>query len=76
VRARTDRLARALDPDVCQRVIGAVLGHGTTRNMDRGAVARAELVLLGALVADARLGDAGLDEFLAAARGLADQLMG
>lgn len=39
------------------------------------AVTRAKLVLLGGLVADAQLDDAGLDKFLAAARKLADQLM-
>jgi hypothetical protein len=39
------------------------------------AATRAKLVLLGGLVADARLDDEGLDELLAAARKLADQLM-
>ena len=63
------------DPDVAERVINAVLGHGTTRDLDKEAVTRAKLVLLGGLVADAWLDDAGLDEFLAAARKLADQLM-
>jgi hypothetical protein len=75
VRARSDRLARDLDPDVAERAINAVLGHGTTRDLDKEAITRARLVLLGGLVADARLDDAGLDEFLAAARKLADQLM-
>jgi hypothetical protein len=75
VRARSDRLARELDPDVAERVINAVLGHGTSRDLDKVAVTRAKLVLLGGLVADARLDDEGLDELLAAARKLADQLM-
>jgi hypothetical protein len=75
VRARSDRLARELDPDVSERVINAVLGHGSARDLDREAVTRAKLVLLGGLVADARLDDAGLDDLLAAARKLADQLM-
>lgn len=70
----SDRLARELDPDVAERVINAVLGHGTTRDLDKEAVTRAKLVLLAGLVADAQLDDAGLDEFLAAARKLADQL--
>ena len=38
-------------------------------------VTRAKLVLLAGLIADAQLDDAGLDEFLDAARKLADQLM-
>jgi hypothetical protein len=75
VRARSDRLARELDPDVAERVINAILGHGTSRDLDKEAVTRAKLVLLAGLVADARLDDGGLDEFLAAARKLADQLM-
>jgi hypothetical protein len=75
VRARSDRLARELDPDVSERVINVVLGHGSARDLDREAVTRAKLVLLGGLVADARLDDAGLDDLLAAARKLADQLM-
>lgn len=75
VRARSDRLAAELDPDAAERVISAVLGHASTRDLDREAVTRAKLVLLAALVADARLDDAALDELLAAARKLADQLM-
>ena len=75
VRARTDRLAREIDPDVAERVINAALGHGTIRDLDKDAVTRAKLVLLAGLVADAQLDDAGLDEFLAASRKLADQLM-
>jgi hypothetical protein len=75
VRSRSDRLAGELDPDVSERVINAVLGHGSARDLDKEAVTRAKLVLLGGLVADARLDDAGLDDFLVAARKLADQLM-
>jgi len=75
VRARSDHLAAQLDPDAAGRVINAVLGHASTRDLDRESVTRAKLVLLAALVADARLDDAALDEFLAAARKLAGQLM-
>jgi hypothetical protein len=75
VRARSDRLARELDPDVAESAIYAVLGHGTIRGLDKDMVTRAKLVLLAGLIADARLDEAGLDEFLAAARKLADQLL-
>jgi hypothetical protein len=70
VRARSDRLAAQLDPGAAERVINAVLGHGSIRDLDRESVLRAKLVLLAALVADA-----ALDEFLAAARKLADSLI-
>jgi hypothetical protein len=75
VRARSDRLASRLDPDVSERAIQAVLGEGTVRGLDKEAVTGAKLLLMAGLIADARLDDAGLDEFLAAARKLADQLM-
>jgi hypothetical protein len=75
VRARSDRLASDIDPDIAERVIYAVLGHGTVRGLDNDMVPRAKLVLLAGLIADARLDDTGLDEFLTAARKLADQLM-
>ena len=75
VRARSDRLASRLDPDVSERAIHAVLGEGTVRGLDKEAVTGAKLLLLAAVIADAQLDDAGLDEFLAAARKLADQLM-
>ena len=75
MRARSDRLAAELDPDAAERVINAVLGHGSIRDLDKEVVTRAKLMLLAALVADARLDDAALDESLAAARKLADQLM-
>jgi hypothetical protein len=75
VRARSDRLASRIDPDVAELVIRAVLGDGTTRGLDKEAVTSAKLLLLGGLIADARPGDAELDEILAAARKLADQLI-
>ena|SRR5579862_2622049 len=75
VRSRSDRLASRLDPDISERVIQAVLGDGTVRGLDKESVTGAKLLLLGGLIADARLDDAGLDEFLATARKLADQLM-
>jgi hypothetical protein len=76
VRARSERVARELDPDVAERVIRAVYGDGSLRDLSDSAVTGAQLVLLGGLIADEQLDDAELDAFLAAARKLADQLMG
>jgi hypothetical protein len=76
VRARSDRLASELDPDVAECAILAVLGKGSTRNLSRHAVSRAKLVLLAALVSDEQLGGEKLDAFLASARRLANQLIG
>jgi hypothetical protein len=75
VRSRSDRLARELDPDISERVIRAVLGDGSVRDVSDADLGRAQIVLLMGLIADERLEDAGLDAFLADARKLADQLM-
>jgi hypothetical protein len=75
VRSRSDRLARELDPDISERVIRAVLGDGSVRDVSDAAVVSTQTVLLMGLIADEQLDDAGLDVFLASARKLADQLM-
>jgi hypothetical protein len=75
IRTRSDRLARELDPDVAERVIRVVLEDAPVDDLSRNAVTGAQLLLLVGLIADAQLGNAGLDEFLRAARKLADQLM-
>jgi hypothetical protein len=75
VRSRSDRLARELDPELSERVIRAVLGDGSVRDLSDDAVMGTQTVLLIGLIADERLDDAGLDVFLVGARKLADQLM-
>lgn len=75
VRSRSDRLARELDPELSERVIRAVLGDGSVRDLSDDAVMGTQTVLLMGLIADERLDDAGLDVFLVGARKLADQLM-
>ncbi len=75
VRTRSDRIAESLDPAAAERVIRAVFGDGSVRDLRDVTVVSAQIVLLGALIADERLDDAGLDAFLADARNLADRLM-
>ena len=75
-RSRSDRLAHELDPDISERVIRAVLGDGSVRDVSDAAVMSTQTVLLMGLIADEQPDDAGLDAFLASARKLADQLMG
>jgi hypothetical protein len=75
VRARSERIAKGLDPDVAERVIRVVYGDGSLADLSDSAVVSAQLVLLGGLIADEQLDDAELDTFLAGARKLADQLM-
>ncbi len=75
IRGRSDRLARALDPDVAERVIHVVLEDAPVDDLSGDAVIGAQLLLLAGLIADARLDDEGLDKFLTVAMKLADQLM-
>lgn len=56
-------------------MIRAVFGDGSVRDLRDATVVSAQIVLLGALIADERLNAAGLDTFLADARKLADRLM-
>jgi hypothetical protein len=75
VRARSDRVAAELDPDVAERVIRVVLEDAPVDDLSRNAITGAQLLLLIGLIADAQLDSQGLDQFLAGARKLADQLM-
>jgi predicted nucleic acid-binding protein len=76
VRARSDRVAAELDPDVAERVIRVVLEDAPVDDLSRNAITGAQLLLLIGLIVDAQLDSQGLDQFLAGARKLADQLMG
>ena len=75
VRARSDQVAAELDPDVAERVIRVVLEDAPAGDLSRNAITGAQLLLLIGLIADAQLDSGGLDQFLAGARKLADQLM-
>jgi hypothetical protein len=75
VRSRSDQVAAELDPDVAERVIRVVLEDAPVDDLSRNAITGAQLLLLIGLIADAQLGSHGLDQFLAGARKLADQLM-
>jgi hypothetical protein len=50
-----------------------VLGRGSAASLDPVTAFRARQFLLAALIADQHLDDAGLDDFMAQARKLADQ---
>jgi len=73
VRYRTDRTADEIDPRTAERLILAVYTDEPIGDLDPKASFGTQILLLAALTADAQLDDAGLDEFLADARKLADQ---
>jgi hypothetical protein len=75
VRARSDRVAAELDPDIAERVIRVVLQDASVDDLSRDAITGAQLVLLIGLIADAQLGGQELDQFPAGARKFAGQLM-
>jgi hypothetical protein len=76
VRAKSAGVSEDLDPEAAELMLSAVLGSASTRGMSRESKAITQILLLGGLIADEHLDDAGLDAFLADARKLADQILG
>jgi hypothetical protein len=76
LRARSENVSQALDPDAAELLLNATLGDASTRGMSREVKVNTEISLLVGLIADEHLDHAGLDAFLADARKLADQIMG
>lgn len=72
VRTRSDRVADELDPKIAERLVMFALGEGSIADLDDETVAGTQMLLLAALIADEDLDDAGLDEFMAEVRAVAD----
>jgi hypothetical protein len=75
VRARSERLRDALDPRIAERVLVTAVGGDYVRGLGPTESNKMKMVLLTSLVADMHLDEAGLDEFIAKARTLADELL-
>jgi hypothetical protein len=73
VRSRSDQVGEQIDPRGAERVIRAALTDENVDDIDGKTLVRLYVVLLAALVSDEQLDDAGLDDFLAEARKLADR---
>jgi hypothetical protein len=76
IRARSEALSDDLDPRAAERLIQAVLGNGSIDDFDDKTRFSTEIVVLGVLIADEQLDNAGLDDVLATARKLADEWTG
>lgn len=63
-----------VDPLTAEILVRRALGGGIATELDEKSRARAQILLLGEIVADAGFDDAGLDDFLAQVRSLADQM--
>lgn len=63
-----------IDPRTAEILMRRVLGDRIAADLEEKASARAQIFLLGELINDEALDDAGLDDFLTMARRLADQL--
>ena len=61
-----------IDPRIAERVLSAINSDEEIDDIDAQVIFQTQLVLLAALIADARLDDAGLDVFLRRARKRAD----
>lgn len=71
-RAQFDETGDRIDPRAAERMIRAVYTDEEINDLDTRTVVETEVILLTALVSDEGLDDAGIDEFLAKARKLAD----
>jgi hypothetical protein len=75
VRARSERVRDALDPQTAERVLVSAFTSDGLDDLDAEELTRTKMLLLAAIIADQHLDDAGLDEFIAKARALADELL-
>jgi hypothetical protein len=73
VRARHLKDADDIDPRAAERLILAMFTDEDVDDLDTETKVSTQIILLYALITDARLDDAGLDGFLAEARKLADE---
>jgi hypothetical protein len=74
VRHRFDGAEAAIDPVAAESLILDVLGQDSVASPDPATCRRTQTLLLPVLVVGERLDDAGLDEFVASARHLADAM--
>ena len=72
-RARFDHTGGGLDANVAERLIVAALEDDALDGVDDQTLAQTQIVLLGALIFDEGLDEAGLDKFMTDARELADE---
>ena len=72
LRSRFDGADSEIDPRAAEKLILKVLGRGSVEDLDGATIRRTQTLLLPLLVADEQLDEAGLDQFLAQARKLAD----
>lgn len=75
-RSRAESAMAAIDPAAGERIIRAVYGDEDITDIHPNKRLEIQMALLAALAADENFNNAGLDEFLAAARKLADQMLG
>ena len=72
-RARFDQTGQDLDAVAAERLVRSALEDESVQDLDDETVVQIQVVFLAALVTGEQLDDAGLDEFLAEARKLADE---
>lgn len=77
LRSRSDRLSEQLDPTAAERLMMAVFRNDVdTRGLDGDTTLTAKLLVASAIMADADLDSAELEEFLDKARVLANEILG
>lgn len=74
-RASSDDAAEKIDPLLAERMIRGVFEDETVDDVSDQAIVETQILLLAALVSEAKLDESSLDEFLAESRKLADRWM-
>lgn len=75
VRARSEGARDALNPQTAERVVVSAFTSDDLDDLDAAELTRTKMMLLAGIIADEHLDGAGLDEFIARARALADELL-
>jgi hypothetical protein len=75
VRARSGQLRDAVDPHAAERILVAAVGGDHIRDLDPAKSNMLKMILLTSLIADMHLNETGVDELVAKARALADELL-
>jgi hypothetical protein len=75
IRARSEEVRDALDPNTAERVLLAAVGDEDINDIDARDFRTAEMFLLAGIVSDLDFDDGALDEFMIKARASADSLL-
>jgi hypothetical protein len=74
-RERSDDSAEIINPEVAETMILHLLGRGSVAGINENTKFEHQIILLAALVGQAKFNDSELDTFMTEARSLADEIL-